>query len=77
MTFLAVNRACADSLTKPRLVTKQFGQQCTSYNPVGDTNIDFVLQYASGNPIMYVDVEQCVSTPTRRQTWGQLKTRYR
>ena len=77
VTFLGVNRACSDSLLKPRLITKQFGQQCTSYNPVGDTNIDFVLQYSSGNPIMYVDVERCVSTPTRRRTWGELKTRYR
>jgi hypothetical protein len=77
VTFLGVNAACSDSLHKPRLITKQFGKQCTSYNPVGDNNIDFVLNYATGNPIMYVDVDQCVSTPTRRRTWGELKTRYR
>jgi len=36
-----------------------------------------VVEWQAGNPIMYVDVEQCLQVPTRRVTWGQLKQLYR
>jgi hypothetical protein len=65
------------SIHKPQVAVQALGRTCTSYNPVGDTNIDFVLSYQTGNPVMYVDVDRCVATPTLRKSWGQLKILYR
>jgi hypothetical protein len=63
---------------KPRIATQDAENFCRSYNPVGfNERIDFVVLYDMGNPVMYADIEECLSVPTRRRTWGQLKLLYR
>lgn len=76
--FNTVNPSCSDSLNKPQIVTRQAGTLCTSYNPVGSTNLDFVLEYNTGNPLMSLEVETCQQTvPVKRRSWGRLKSIYR
>lgn len=75
--FSSINEACRDSLLKPRLAVRALAQNCNSYNPVGNTNVDFTLEYQTGNPIMWAEVETCINTPVNRRRWGQLKSLYR
>lgn len=75
--FSTVNAACSDSLKKPRIAVRAASQFCTSWNPVGTINVDFALEYQTGNPIMYADIETCINTPNRRIRWGKLKSIYR
>jgi hypothetical protein len=75
--FATVNAACRDSLTKPQIAVRGASTYCTSWNPVGTTNVDIALEYTTGNPIMYAEIETCINTPTRRIRWGELKSIYR
>jgi len=65
--------------TRPQVVVQTAGLLCETYIPFlgDDPKRDWVVEWAAGNPIMYVDVEQCLQVPTRRVTWGQLKQLYR
>ena len=61
---------------KPRIALQANKLYCVSYNPpAGQTN-DYVGFYDQPNPIMFADVQDCV-TETRRHTWGELKILYR
>jgi hypothetical protein len=51
--------------------------QCHTFVPVSFDSEDWYDNYTGGNPIMYVDVEQCQQVPVRHATWGQLKQLYR
>ena len=75
--FNTVNAACRDSLHKPQIAVRAASTFCTSWNPVGVTNVDIALNYSTGNPIMYAEIETCINTPTRRVRWGKLKSIYR
>ena len=47
---------------KPLLAVQAAARTCVSWNPIGDIPFDMVLEYLSGNPVMYATVSQCVST---------------
>jgi len=64
-------------VNKPKLVVQLAGKTCYSYNPVGFINYDFVAEFQTGNPLMYLDVTQCDLVPVKRKSWGQLKLHYR
>jgi len=67
------------SADRPQIVVQTAAQLCRTYIPFPGDNpqVDWVTEFNAGNPIMYVDVEQCQLVPTRRVTWGQLKQLYR
>src|SRR5207244_11026878 len=62
---------------RAQLSVQQAGFTCRSYNVVGVLRDDVVTTYNSGNPIMYLDVEACITDEVRRGSWGRLKMLYR
>jgi len=63
--------------TRPRAELQTTAVQCHTFVPVSFDSEDWYDNYTGGNPIMYVDVEQCQQVPVRHATWGQLKQLYR
>src|SRR5262249_39672221 len=49
LAFVFESSSDTTVMNRPRLVVQQLGRFCTTYNPVGDTNIDFVANYQTGN----------------------------
>jgi hypothetical protein len=62
---------------RPQLATQAAGYLCRTWNDLQTFRTDVVAGYGSGNPIMYVDVDACITDEVKRQSWGQLKTIYR
>ena len=78
INFVAGGAGCSTSTTRPRLITDQSCDPCTSYNiyPAGNDDLCADVGFP-GNPIMYVDGDCCSTTPADHATWGQLKGMYR
>ena len=78
INFVAGGAGCSTSTTRPRLITDQSCDPCTSYNiyPAGNDDLCTDVGFP-GNPIMYVDGDCCSTTPAGHATWGQLKGMYR
>ncbi len=62
---------------RAQFMTQAVGHTCRSYNALPLFYQDITTEYQCGNPIMYVDVEACVTDAVRGKSWGQLKTIYR
>ena len=73
--FLTANDT--STVHKPQIVVQADAKSCMSFNPVGFTYTDVVLEYGVGNPIMYAEISNCESVPTKRKSWGELKLLYR
>jgi hypothetical protein len=79
ITFVNVAAGCNSSSTIPRLITTGACNGCESYNiyPGGGPD-DLCADIGfPGNPVMYLDVDCCLGTPTHKHTWGALKSTYR
>ena len=78
INFVAGGAGCSTSATRPRLVTDQSCDPCTSYNIYPGGNDDLCLDAGfPGNPIMYVDGDCCSTVPAENQSWGRVKSLYR
>jgi hypothetical protein len=60
----------------PNLITTDGCTACVSYG-VSKGGTRDLCKVLPGNPSMYVDATCCGDVPTRRASWGQVKTLYR
>jgi len=78
VNFIAPGVGCNTSDTRPRLLTTDNCQPCTSWNDWAGGTDDLCTDVGfPGNPIMYVDGECCATTPAIQSSWGLLKSQYR
>jgi hypothetical protein len=60
--FEFVTASDTSQFHKPLLTVQAAARTCMSWNPVGDIPFDMVLEYLTGNPVMYATISKCVST---------------
>lgn len=60
--FEFVSASDTSTFHKPLLAVQGAAKTCVSWNPIGDIPFDMVLEYLTGNPVMYASVSKCVST---------------
>ena len=79
INFVTAGVGCSSSTTRPRLITDNTCEPCTSWNiyPGGGPDDLCVDIGFPGNPMMYVDGDCCATTDAHSKTWGQLKSLYR
>jgi len=80
--FLAVSfpreaKHCSAPGEIPQIALNPFCPQCRFYQGFGGDVYDLCSpSVATGSPILSVEVEQCLTTPTRAKSWGSVKVRY-
>lgn len=79
ITPTGINAAISDSLLRPEPMPQTTGEPCNSWLAVYDerSGQELTTTYGTPNPIMYAEVAECIDTPVRPRTWGQLKAIYR
>lgn len=78
--FLLIDfTAISDTATshRPQFAVQAVGNRCRTWNDLQTFNTDVVASYGTGNPIIYADVDACITDDVKRQSWGKLKTIYR
>ena len=60
--FEFVSASDTTTFHQPLLAVQAAARTCNSFNQVGSIPFDMVLEYLTGNPVMYAEVSQCVST---------------
>jgi hypothetical protein len=78
INFITPGTGCATSTTRPRLITNNGCQPCTSWNVYPGGFDDLCVDAGfPGNPLMWVDGDCCSTTKAEQSTWGYLKNLYR
>jgi hypothetical protein len=68
---------CQSTTERPRLLTSDRCEPCSSYNHYPGHEDDLCGLLFPGRPTMYVGTKGCGVVPVIRSTWGQLRTLYR
>jgi len=77
VNFVASTDSCSADADQPQIGIRAGCPHCQSYENIDGGGLEDVCQFGVGQPIMYVDIGQCVLTPALKRSWGTLRILYR